>query len=165
MMPGEISSMQTSGAKLKVKKDSSVPERRQKQTGMWVKTQFKQSESEEEVDARLEFGGHHVCSVRLPLFPSCLLWCLSVSLTVSLLLCLCMHLSVLLYFLSQCLSLPYSLCVSPSLSVSPPFLYCSSVCPSVFLSSSCLLSTYYILQSVLNITTHINTMITAGKEQ
>ena len=34
MMPGEISSMQTSRAKLKVKKDSSVPERRQKQAVM-----------------------------------------------------------------------------------------------------------------------------------
>lgn len=137
MMPGEISSMQTSGAKLKVKKDSSVPERRQKQTGMWVKTQFKQSESEEEVDARLEFGGHHVCSVRLPLFPSCLLWCLSVSLTVSLLLCLCMHLSVLLYFISQCLSLPYcvSLCFPISFCLSPisVLLFCVPLCLSLFL--------------------------------
>ena len=148
MMPGEISSVQTSGAKLKVKKDSSVPERRQKQAGMWVKTQFKQSESEEAVEARSECRGHHVCSGHLPhsrsvcvsLSPSCLLWCLSVSLTVSLLLCLCTHLSVLLYFLSQCFSLPYcvSLCFPISFRLFPPFLYCSSsVCPSVFLPLAC----------------------------
>ena len=148
MMPGEISSVQTSGAKLKVKKDSSVPERRQKQAGMWVKTQFKQSESEEAVEARLECRGHHVCSGHLPhsrsvcvsLSPSCLLWCLSVSLTVSLLLCLCTHLSVLLYFLSQCFSLPYcvSLCFPISFCLFLPFLYCSSsVCPSVFLPLAC----------------------------
>ena len=148
MMPGEISSVQTSGAKLKVKKDSSVPERRQKQAGMWVKTQFKQSESEEAVEARSECRGHHVCSGHLPhsrsvcvsLSPSCLLWCLSVSLTVSLLLCLCTHLSVLLYFLSQCFSLPYcvSLCFPISFCLFLPFLYCSSsVCPSVFLPLAC----------------------------
>ena len=144
MMPGEISSVQTSGAKLKVKKDSSVPERRQKQAGMWVKTQFKQSESEEAVEARSECRGHHVCSGHLPhsrsvcvsLSPSCLLWCLSVSLTVSLLLCLCTHLSVLLYFLSQCFSLPYcvSLCFPISFCLFLPFLYCSS---SVFLPLAC----------------------------
>ena len=142
-MPGEISSMQTSGAKLKVRKDSSMPGRRQKQAGMWVKTQFKQSESEEEVDARSERGGPHVCSARLPhasslcvsLSPSCLLWRLSVSLTVPLLLCLFIRLSVLPYFLSQCLPLPHCVSVFPGLFLSLPlFLYCSSsVCRCLFL--------------------------------
>lgn len=58
MKPGEISSVQASGAKLKVKKDSSVPERRQKWAEMWVKTQFKQRQSDEEVAARSERWGH-----------------------------------------------------------------------------------------------------------
>ena len=146
-----------------------MPERRQKQAGMWVKTQSKQSESEEEVDARSERGGRHVCSARLPhasslcvsLSPSCLLWCLSVSdgppVTVSL------HPSVCLALLSFSASPPPSLCLSVSSCLCPCFCIVLLLCAAVFLFSSCWLSTYYILQSVLTITTHINTMMRLAK--
>lgn len=103
----------------------------------------------------------------------------------SLSICVCVSLSLLPPLVSFCLSdsLPVTMSLHPSVclallsfSVFLPPLLCLSVFPYLFLSlppisvllffclsSSCLLSTYYILQSVLNITTHINTMMWLAK--
>lgn len=89
---------------------------------------------------------HSIC---VSLSPSCLLWCLSVSLIVS---CYCkfLHPSVCLALLSFSVSLPPLLCLSVSyLFLSLPY-FCIALllCALLCLSSSRLLDTYYILQSV-----------------
>lgn len=102
-----------------------------------------------------------VC-VSLSLLPPLVSFCLSDSLPVT----MSLHPSVCLALLSFSVFLPPLLCLSvfpylfPSL---PPISVLLFFCVPLCLSSSCLLSTYYILQSVLNITTHINTMMWLAK--